>query len=161
MLTRSALPSIPQLRILAAARALPAVASFRNTSFHAVGRWSSDASIVAGWQHGSENGKKGARGGRFRMIVRVASVQVAPERIDEIVSRYREAVRDIHQQSEGLGNHYVLVDRQSGQMNLIGFWDSREALEATLPTLEPARERLWSRLEETPTLESYQVADRI
>jgi hypothetical protein len=36
----------------------------------------------------------------------------------------------------------VLVDRQSGRMRLIGFWDSREALEAAIPTLEPALERL-------------------
>jgi hypothetical protein len=50
------------------------------------------------------------------MIVRIASVQVAPERIDEIVGRYRETVRPIHQHSDGLRNHYVLVDRQSGQM---------------------------------------------
>ena len=95
------------------------------------------------------------------MIVRMANVQVAPERIDEVVSRYREAVRNIHQQSEGLRNHYVLVDRQSGQMRLIGIWDSQEALEAALPTLEPARERLWSQFEETPTLEAYEVADWI
>jgi heme-degrading monooxygenase HmoA len=95
------------------------------------------------------------------MIVRIANVQVAPERIDEVVSRYREAVRNIHQQSEGLRNHYVLVDRQSGQMRLIGIWDSQEALEAALPTLEPARERLWSQFEETPTLEAYEVADWI
>jgi quinol monooxygenase YgiN len=95
------------------------------------------------------------------MIVRIANVQVAPERIDEVVSRYREAVRNVHQQSEGLRNHYVLVDRQSGQMRLIGIWDSQEALEAALPTLEPARERLWSQFEETPTLEAYEVADWI
>jgi quinol monooxygenase YgiN len=95
------------------------------------------------------------------MIVRIANVQVAPERIDEVVSRYREAVRNIHQQSEGLRNHYVLVDRQSGRMRLIGIWDSQEALEAALPTLEPARERLWSQFEETPTLEAYEVADWI
>jgi hypothetical protein len=52
------------------------------------------------------------------MIVRIASVQVAPERIDEIVGRYRETVRPIHQHSDGLRNHYVLVNRQSGQMRL-------------------------------------------
>jgi quinol monooxygenase YgiN len=97
----------------------------------------------------------------MEMIVRMARVQVAPERIDEIVSHYRETVRPIHQQSEGLRNHYVLVDRNNGQMRLIGFWDSQEALEAALPTLEPARERLWSGFEETPTLESYEVADEI
>jgi heme-degrading monooxygenase HmoA len=49
------------------------------------------------------------------MIVRIASVQVAPERIDEIVGRYRETVRPIHEHSDGLRNHYVLVDRQSGR----------------------------------------------
>ena len=95
------------------------------------------------------------------MIVRMASVQVPPERIDEIVSRYRETVRPIHQQSEGLRNHYFLVDRHSGQMRIIGFWDSREALEAAMPTLEPARKRLWSEFQETPTLEAYEVADQI
>ena len=95
------------------------------------------------------------------MIVRIASVQLAPERIDEIVSRYRETVRPIHQQSEGLRNHYILVDRHSGQMRLIGFWDSQEALEAAKPALEPAREHLWSEFEETPTLEAYEIADQI
>jgi heme-degrading monooxygenase HmoA len=95
------------------------------------------------------------------MIVRMASVQVAPERIDDIVSRYRETVRPIHQRSEGLLNHYVLVERHSGRMKLIGFWHSREALEAAMPTLEPARERLWNSFQETPTLEAYEVADEL
>ena len=81
--------------------------------------------------------------------------------VDEIVGRYRETLRPVHQRSEGLRNHYVLVDRQSGRMRLIGFWDSREALEAAIPTLEPALERLWSGFEETPTLEAYEVADQI
>ena len=95
------------------------------------------------------------------MIVRRASVQVAPERIDEIVNRYRKTVRPIHWESEGLLNHYVLVDRHSGQMRIIGFWDSPEALEAAIPTLEPARERLWNEFQETPTLEAYEVADEL
>jgi len=95
------------------------------------------------------------------MIVRMASVQVAPERIDEIVGRYRQIVRPVHQRSAGLRNHYVLVDRTSGQMRLIGLWDSREALEAALPTLEPARERLWEEFGEDPTLEAYEVAEEL
>jgi heme-degrading monooxygenase HmoA len=91
----------------------------------------------------------------------MASVRVAPERIDEIVDRYRETVRPVHQRSEGLLNHYVLVDRQSGQMRIIGFWDSREALQAAIPTLEPARARLWEEFQESPTLEAYEVADEL
>ena len=46
-------------------------------------------------------------------------------------------------------------------MRLIGLWDSREALEAALPTLEPARERLWEEFGEDPTLEVYEVADEL
>jgi hypothetical protein len=46
-------------------------------------------------------------------------------------------------------------------MRIIGFWDSPEALEATIPTLEPARERLWNEFQETPTLEAYEVADEL
>jgi quinol monooxygenase YgiN len=95
------------------------------------------------------------------MIVRMASVRAAPERIEEIVSRYRETVRPVHQRSEGLRNHYVLVDRQSGQMRLMGLWDSPEALEAALSTLEPARERLWEEFGEDPTLEAFEVADAL
>ena len=94
------------------------------------------------------------------MVVRIASVQVAPERIDELISCYRETVRPIHQQAEGLRHHYWLVDRQSGQMRIIGFWNSLEAIEAAKPTLEPAREWFWNQFQETPTLEVYEVADQ-
>ena len=119
------------------------------------------AGVFAGGYHGSEKVKKGTRWEVLKMIVRIASVQVAPQRIDEIVSRYRETVRPIHQHSQGLRNHYVLVDRQSGQMRILGFWDSQDALEAAKPTLEPAREQLWSAFQETPTLEAYEVADKL
>ncbi len=94
------------------------------------------------------------------MVVRIASVQVAPERIDELVSRYGETVRPVHQQAQGLRHHYWLVDRETGQIRIVGFWDSREAIEAAKPTLEPAREWFWAQFGETPTLEVYEVADQ-
>jgi heme-degrading monooxygenase HmoA len=122
----------------------------------------SDALVVAGWHHGTGSGARAiSRQEVLGMIVRMASVQVAPERIHEIVGRYREIVRPVHQRSEGLRNHYVLVHRPSGQMRLIGLWDSQEALEMALPTLEPARERLWEEFGEDPTLEAYEVADAL
>ena len=95
------------------------------------------------------------------MIVRMVSVRVAPQRIDDLVDRYREIVRPVHQRSEGLRNHYFLVDRDSGQMRIIGLWDSQESLRAALPTLEPARARLWEEFGEDPTLEAYEVADEL
>ena len=132
------------------------------TSRHSGEKSLSDASVVAKWHHGNERGaREVSRREVLKMIVRMAGVQGAPERIKNVVSRYRETVRPIHQRSEGLLIHYVLVDRHSGQMKLIGFWDSREALEAAIPTLEPARERLWNEFQETPTLEAYEVADEL
>lgn len=95
------------------------------------------------------------------MIARIASVRVAPQRIDEIVGRYKETVRPVHQRSEGLLKHYFLVDKQSGQLRIIGLWESREALDAALPTLEPARARLWKEFGEDPVLEAYEVADEL
>ena len=95
------------------------------------------------------------------MIVRIASVRVPPERIDEMVSHYREHVRSVHEQCKGLRHHYWLVNRQSGEVRIVGFWDSQEALEAAKPTLEPARERYWQAYQETPTLEAYEVADEL
>ena len=97
----------------------------------------------------------------MRMIVRLGSVRVPPERIDEMVSHYRETLRPVHEQCEGLRHHYWLVDRRSGEVRILGFWDSQEALEAAKPTLEPARERYWEAYEETLNVEAYEVADEL
>jgi quinol monooxygenase YgiN len=98
------------------------------------------------------------------MVVCIDSLQVAPERIDEMISRYRKSLRHMHLQSQGLLHQSWLVDRPSGQIKIIGLWESQEDLDAAIPILEPARERLWSEfqeaLQETPTLEVYEVADR-
>ena len=50
------------------------------------------------------------------MIVRIASVQVAPERIDEMISHYRETLRPVHEQCQGLRQHYWLVDSYNGHV---------------------------------------------
>ena len=93
------------------------------------------------------------------MIVRIASVQVATERIDEMISHYRETLRPVHQQRQGLRQHYWLVDRYNGHVKIVGFWDAQEALDTAKPALEPARELCWEAYQETPTLEAYEVAD--
>ncbi len=95
------------------------------------------------------------------MIVRLASVRLAPERIDEWVSRYRESLRPVHEPCQGLRHHYWLVDRHNGEVKIVGFWDSQEALEAAKPTLYAARERYWDAYDERPTLEAYEVVDEL
>jgi hypothetical protein len=43
----------------------------------------------------------------------------------------------------------------------VGFWESREALEAAKPTVDPARALYWETYPETPALEAYEVVDEI
>ena len=80
------------------------------------------------------------------MIVRIASVQVSPKRIDEMISHYRETLRPVHEQCQGPRQPYWLVDRYNGHVKIVGFWDSQEALATAKPALEPARERYWERI---------------
>ena len=74
------------------------------------------ASSYAGWHHARRakvtyNPKRGC----VEMIVRVASVRVAPERIDEMVSHYRETLRSVHEKCQGLRHHYWLVSRGTAE----------------------------------------------
>jgi hypothetical protein len=95
------------------------------------------------------------------MVVRVASLQLPVERIDEVIERYREILRPVHLQLQGLRHHYWLVNRESGQVKIVGHWDSQAALDAAAPLLEPARVQFWNGLGVAPTLEVYEVADEI
>jgi heme-degrading monooxygenase HmoA len=99
------------------------------------------------------------------MVARIESLQVAAERIDEMIDRYRKSLRHMHLQTQGLMHQYWLVDRHSGQIKITSFWESQEYMEAANSTLEPARARLWSEfqeaLQETAThKEVYEVAER-
>lgn len=95
------------------------------------------------------------------MFVRALRVEIEPDRIDAVVSRYREVVRPIHEQAAGLRRHYVLVDRVEGRIAILGLWHSHESLEQVASTLEPARERLWKEFGQAPTLETYEIADEL
>jgi hypothetical protein len=61
----------------------------------------------------------------------------------------------------GLRQHYVLVDRDAGRVEIIGVWDSAAAVADVAPILEPARQRLWSQFGSNPPLEVFQVADEL
>ena len=56
------------------------------------------------------------------MIARVLRVELQPETVDAVVTRYRQIVRPIHERAAGLEKHYVLVDRASGRLMIIGVW---------------------------------------
>lgn len=95
------------------------------------------------------------------MIARVLRVQVPTDRIDALLETYREDVRPIHVQAEGLRHHYVLVNRDTGWVNIIGLWDSANDVARVRPLLEPARQRLWAQFGTNPPLELFEVGDAL
>ena len=62
------------------------------------------------------------------MFARVARYEVPPERMDEAVKAFREAVVEI-EGIEGLKGGSVLVDAEDGVVMSMTFWDSRTAME--------------------------------
>ena len=95
------------------------------------------------------------------MIARVLRVDVQPEGVDAVLEASREDVRPIHVQAVGLRQHYVLVDRVAGHIEIIGVWNSADDVRAIAPALEPARQRLWARFGADPPLEIFEVADEL
>lgn len=95
------------------------------------------------------------------MIARTLRVQLEAERIDAVLAAYREVVRPIHARSAGLRQHYVLVDRKAGMIEIIGIWESAAGLAAAVTELEPAREQLWRAFDVEPPVESWSVADEL
>jgi hypothetical protein len=95
------------------------------------------------------------------LIARVLRVQVPVDRIDAVLDAYREDVRPIHARAEGLHQHYVLVDREKGWIQIIGVWDSADDVARIAPVLEPARQRLWAQFGTNPPLEIFEVGDQL
>lgn len=95
------------------------------------------------------------------MIARTLRVQVPVGRIESVLEAYREDVRPIHARAEGLRQHYVLIDRRSGWIQIIGVWDSADDVARVAPELEPARQRLWERFGTNPPLEVFEVGDEL
>lgn len=64
------------------------------------------------------------------MFARVARYEVPPERMDDAVKAFREAVVEI-EGIEGLKGGSVLVDAEDGVVMSMTFWDSRSAMETS------------------------------
>lgn len=73
--------------------------------------------------------------------------------------RTARTVRPVHAGATGLCQHYVLVNRQTGRIEIIGVWDSAEDVARIAPELEPARQRLWAQFGTNPPLEIFEVAE--
>lgn len=95
------------------------------------------------------------------MIARLLQVDVPPERVEVVLDAYRQLVRPIHVAAGGLRHHFVLADRTSGKVVILGVWESAAAMDEMAAELEPARAALWETIGATPGIERLEVLDEI
>ena len=65
------------------------------------------------------------------MFARVTTLEVRPERLDEMNREGAEHVLPALRMQDGFGGGLVLVDRSSGKVIAVTFWESEQAMEIT------------------------------
>jgi hypothetical protein len=74
------------------------------------------------------------------MHVRVTTLEVPPERIDDAKRHVKERVLPQLRQMEGFKGYVALGSSQSGKLQGVAFWESEQALRATDEAVVPVRE---------------------
>ncbi len=74
------------------------------------------------------------------MHVRVTTLEVPPERIDDAKRHVKERVLPQLRQMEGFKGFVALGSSQSGKLQGVAFWESEEALRATDEAVVSVRE---------------------
>ena len=99
------------------------------------------------------------------MFARVTTTEGPPERVDEFINRWKAQVSYLRREMRELQTAYLLVDRQSGRVQSVALWDSREAIEASEAAVVGLRQRLAHELgmpdPVEPTVEIYEVAAQV
>lgn len=91
------------------------------------------------------------------MYARVSTIMGKPENIDRVVDYLNKAAFPGNE--EGWKGAYALVNRQTGKMLTITLWETREAMEATVPDANQIRGEAASMAGAgQPVVEVYEVA---
>src|SRR5262245_43509930 len=93
------------------------------------------------------------------MYARVITSQAALNRLDEGVATWQSGQVNMVGQPGFLGNT-MLVDRQSGKVMVVAFWETEAALQATMPGIQEAWDeaRQQGYLVTPTTIEVFEVA---
>lgn len=91
------------------------------------------------------------------MHARVNTIQVQPERIDELAAAAQPLLSGAKQQAHGLKTVMLLCDRGSGKLVMVSRWESAAAAEAAEPVYQEAMRELAGFLTQPPVREQYEV----
>jgi heme-degrading monooxygenase HmoA len=94
------------------------------------------------------------------MHARVTTIQMDPERIDEAVSRLEEHDLPGFRRIAGFKRFTLMLDRQSGTVISVSYWQSEEHLAASEEEVAGARQRAAETggASEAPEIRRFEVA---
>lgn len=64
------------------------------------------------------------------MFIRIITLPVQPDRIDEAVKMFKDTIAPMFQQQKGLKAGYLVGDRKSGKMESVTLWETEAAASA-------------------------------
>jgi heme-degrading monooxygenase HmoA len=92
------------------------------------------------------------------MYARLATGSISPAKIDEAVRLWRESVAPSAKQQKGFKSARLLVDRRTGKITSIGFWESETDLQASRGGNPAQINKYNSLFSSPPAVEQYEVA---
>jgi heme-degrading monooxygenase HmoA len=94
------------------------------------------------------------------MHARVTTIQVDPERLDEMVARLEEEDLPTFRQIRGFRGFTLLVHRASGKVIGTSYWNSEEDMANSEEAVRPSRDRAVERggADSPPDVERFEVA---
>jgi heme-degrading monooxygenase HmoA len=94
------------------------------------------------------------------MYARVTTIQMNPERLDEAVAQVEEQDLPTWKSLDGFRGFTLVLNRSTGEVVGISYWDSREQMEASEEAVLDSRRRAAETggASSEPAVERYEVA---
>lgn len=93
---------------------------------------------------------------------RVTRIEASADRLDEMVSQFRERTVPVLEELDGYQGHLLLGDRGSGAAMALTFWASEDALRGSEEAVKEERQRAAEAggASGEPAVERYELMDR-
>ena len=94
------------------------------------------------------------------MFARTATFQWKTDKLDEAIKLYQDSIIPAVKAQKGSRSIYLLVDRNTGNVVTVAFWDSKEDMMATEESglMKEWRSKFNDYYIKTPTIERYEVS---
>jgi quinol monooxygenase YgiN len=93
------------------------------------------------------------------MYARIPTFQIAPDRIDAAIREFKEVTVPKLRALHGFKGTTMMVDRDKGMFRVLGFWEDRQALDASGDATKALRDDIGMKLgAELVSLEIMEVA---